>query len=150
MNIDEYNKLAESLKPKNPYLKNAIMAFLFGGLIGMIGQGIYALYMDIFNMESESAAALMSVTIVFIASVLTGLGIYDKIAKYAGAGTFIPITGFANSMTSAALEAKSEGLVLGIGSNMFKLGGTVITFGIVSSVLLGVMRYVFLYVQSFF
>jgi SpoVA protein. len=84
----------------------------------------------------------MIVTIIFISCVLTGLGIFDKIAKHAGAGSFIPITGFANAMTSAALESKTEGIVLGIASNMFKLGGAVITFGIVAAYVMGVIRYV--------
>ena len=149
MNIDEYNKLADSLKPKIPYLKNSIYAFIFGGSIGAFGQFLFNVFVNIMHLSDDNASALMSVSIVFIASILTGLGLYDKIAKIAGAGTFVPISGFANSMTSAALEAKSEGWVLGIGSNMFKLGGTVITFGIVASTILGVVRYVFTYFGSF-
>ena len=99
--------------------------------------------MSVYHCNEKDATPMMIITLVFIACLLTGLGIYDKIAKNAGAGSFIPITGFANSMASSAMDSKSEGLVLGIASNMFKLGGTVITFGIVSSSLLGVIRYVF-------
>lgn len=149
MNNDEYNKLADSLKPKISYWKNCFFAFLIGGTIGACSQGVFDIYENMFHLSQDSASALMSVTIVGIASLLTGLGIYDKIAKIAGAGTFIPITGFANSMTSSALEAKSEGWVLGIGTNMFKLGGTVLTFGIVSAFVLGVIRYVFTYFGTF-
>lgn len=149
MNIDEYNKLADKLKPKIPYFKNCIYAFLFGGSIGAFGQLLFNIYVNLMHLSDDNASALMSVSIVLIASILTGLGLYDKAAKKAGAGTFVPISGFANSMTSAALEAKSEGLVLGIGCNMFKLGGTVITFGIVASTILGVIRYVFSYFGSF-
>ena len=98
--------------------------------------------MTIFDIKEKEATPMMIITIVLAAAILTGLGIYDRIGKKAGAGTFIPITGFSNSMTSSALEAKSEGLVTGIGANMFKLGGTVITFGIVASFILGGIRYV--------
>lgn len=145
MDINEYNALADELAPKPPVFKNCLWAFLYGGVIGMIGQFILEFFMDYYMLTLEDATPLMIITMVFIASVLTGFGLYDKLAKKAGAGTFVPITGFANSMTSSAMEGKSEGLVLGIGANMFKLGGTVITFGIVSSFVLGGIRYVFEY-----
>ena len=109
----------------------------------MIAQAILDFFMNVFHYTQKEATPLMSITLVFIACLLTGLGVYDILAKHAGAGTFIPITGFANSMSSSALDSKAEGLVLGIGANMFKLGGTVITYGIVSASLLGVIRYVF-------
>lgn len=143
MNSKEYDKLAEELKPKGKSGKRCFHAFLYGGVIGIIAQGVLELYMNIFNYSEKEAAPIMTVTLVFVACLLTGLGIYDNLAKNAGAGTFIPITGFANSMSSSALDSKSEGLIFGIGSNMFKLGGTVITYGIVSASLLGVIRYVF-------
>ena len=143
MNIKDYNQLAESKKPKTPKFKNALNAFLYGGVIGVIAQGILVFYMNVFDYSQKEATPLMSITLVFIACLLTGLGYYDKLAQHAGAGTFIPVTGFANSMSSSALDSKHEGYVLGIGANMFKLGGTVITYGIVSASLLGVIRYVF-------
>lgn len=143
MDRKEYDQLAEELKPSGHRIKNGLNAFIYGGVIGAIAQGILELFMNIYNCSEKEATPMMSITLVFIACLLTGLGIYDNIAKHAGAGTFIPITGFANSMSSSALDSKSEGLILGIGSNMFKLGGTVITYGIVSSALLGVIRYVF-------
>ncbi|MCD7839341.1 MAG: stage V sporulation protein AC [Erysipelotrichaceae bacterium] len=142
MDIKKYNQLADSQKPKSHKLRNSINAFIYGGVIGAIGQFILEFYMNLYNIDELKAAPMMSITLVFLACLLTGLGLYDNIAKHAGAGTFIPITGFANSMTSSALDSKSEGLILGIGANMFKLGGTVITYGIVSSTLLGVIRYV--------
>lgn len=142
METSKYNQIAESLKPKKTVLKHCIYAFVYGGAIGAIGQFFLELYMNIFEIDQQEATPMMIITIVLIAAILTGLGIYDRLAKKAGAGTFIPITGFANSMTSSALEAKSEGLVTGIGANMFKLGGTVITFGIVASFVLGGIRYV--------
>lgn len=142
MNVSQYNQIADDLKPKKQVLKHSINAFIYGGIIGAIGQGFLDFYMNFFNINEQEATPMMIITIVLIAAILTGLGIYDRIGKIAGAGTFIPITGFANSMTSSALEAKSEGLVTGIGANMFKLGGTVITFGIVASFVLGGLRYV--------
>ncbi|OUP74590.1 MULTISPECIES: stage V sporulation protein AC [unclassified Thomasclavelia] len=142
METSKYNQIAESLKPKKTVLKHCIYAFVYGGAIGAIGQFFLELYMNIFEIDQQEATPMMIITIVLIAAILTGLGIYDRLGKKAGAGTFIPITGFANSMTSSALEAKSEGLVTGIGANMFKLGGTVITFGIVASFVLGGIRYV--------
>lgn len=143
MDDRKYNKIADELKPKKQALKNTINAFLFGGVIGAIGQFFLDLYQNIFSLSEKDAGPIMIITLVFIAALLTGLGIYDRLGNIAGAGTFIPITGFSNAMTSCALEAKSEGLVTGIGANIFKLGGAVITFGIVASFVLGGLRYVF-------
>lgn len=145
MNTKQYDKLAEDLKPKKPILKNCINAFIYGGVIGIIGQGILDFYKGFFDINEKEATPMMIITIVLVAVILTGFGVYDKLAKHAGAGTFIPITGFANSMASSAIESRSEGLVTGIGASMFKLGGTVITFGIVASFILGGIRYVFQY-----
>ena len=146
MNTSKYNKIAEQLKPSKQVGKHCLSSFIYGGIIGAIGQGILEFYMMIFDVNEKEATPMMIITIVLIAAILTGLGVYDRIGKKAGAGTFIPITGFSNSMTSSALEAKSEGLVTGIGANMFKLGGTVITFGIVASWVLGGIRYVFSFI----
>ena len=143
MNIQQYNEIAERLKPKVNVYKNALYAFLFGGTIGAIGQILLFFYTNYLSYSEKQATSLMSVTLILIGSLLTALGLYDKLSRFAGAGTFIPITGFANSMTSCALDSKSEGLIVGIGCNMFKLAGCVITYGIVSSSLLGVIRYVF-------
>ncbi len=145
MDKKTYERIAKQKKPKKYVLKHSLYAFISGGIIGAIAQGILDILMNYFDFSQEKAVPVMSMTLVVAACILTGLGWYDKLADKAGAGMFIPITGFANSMTSSALESKSEGLVLGIGSNMFKLGGTVITFGIVSSFILGVIRYVFLH-----
>ena len=143
MDRKEYDQVAEELKPNGHRVKNGLNAFLYGGVMGAIAQGVLEFFMSIYHCNEKEATPMMIITLVLVACLLTGLGIYDNIAKHAGAGTFIPITGFANSMSSSALDCKSEGLILGIGSNMFKLGGTVITYGIVSSALLGVIRYVF-------
>lgn len=143
MERKEYDQLAEELKPNGHTVKNGFNAFLYGGVIGAIAQGVLEFFMNVYDCNQKEATPMMIITLVFVACLLTGLGLYDNIAKNAGAGTFIPITGFANSMASSALDCKSEGLIYGIGSNMFKLGGTVITYGIVSAALLGVIRYVF-------
>lgn len=143
MDRKEYDQLAEEMKPNGHSIKNGFNAFLYGGIMGIIAQGVLEFFMNVYNCNEKDATPMMIITLVFIACLLTGLGVYDMIAKHAGAGTFIPITGFANSMASSALDSQSEGLILGIGSNMFKLGGTVITYGIVSASLLGVIRYVF-------
>lgn len=143
MNKEKYQMLVKKEAPKPKALKNLLMAFASGGLIGLFGEILLHVYMNVFSFSAKEAATPMTVTMIFIASLLTALGYFDKIATHTGAGTFIPITGFANSMTSAAIESRTEGLVLGVGANMFKLGGTVITFGIVSAFLMGVIRYVF-------
>lgn len=143
MDKNEFDKLADELKPKGHKMKNVMNAFFYGGVMGLIAQGVLEFFMKVNHCSQKEATPLMIITLVFVACLLTGLGVYDKIASHAGAGTFIPITGFANSITSCAMDCKSEGLILGIGSNIFKLGGTVITYGIVSSSLLGVIRYVF-------
>lgn len=145
MNTGQYDALADGLKPKKERLKNSIRAFLYGGAIGAIGQGVLELYMYLYDCTEKEAIPMMTLTLVLVAVILTGLGIYDKLAKRAGAGTFIPITGFANSMASSAMEGRSEGMVTGVGASMFKLGGTVITFGIVASFILGGIRYAITY-----
>jgi stage V sporulation protein AC len=141
MNTKQYDKLADDLKPEKKVFSNCVKAFLFGGIIAAIGQGFLEFYMYIYDITEKEATPMMTLTIVLIAVILTGLGFYDKLAKHAGAGTFIPITGFANSLASSAIEGKPEGLVTGIAANIFKLGGSVIAFGIVSSFILGGIRY---------
>ncbi|MGN1182585.1 MAG: stage V sporulation protein AC [Faecalibacillus sp.] len=143
MDEKKYNQIAEELKPKKQVFKNTIYAFLFGGVIGTIGEFFLELYQDLFSISEKDAGPIMIITLVLIAAILTGLGIYDRLGNIAGAGTFIPITGFSNAMTSCALDAKTEGLVTGVAANIFKLGGAVITFGIVASFVLGGLRYVF-------
>ena len=140
MNIKKYNEIAEKNKPQKQVLKHTFNAFIVGGIIGMIGEFFLNFYQKIFSFSEKEATPIM-----LIAAILTGLGIYDRLGNFAGAGSFIPITGFSNAMTSSALEARSEGLVTGIGANIFKLGGAVITFGIVASFIVGGLRYVITY-----
>ena len=126
-------------------LKHILSAFLVGGIIGMIGEFFLNLYQKLFSFSEKEATPIMLITLILIAAILTGLGLYDRLGNFAGAGSFIPITGFSNAMTSSALEARTEGLVTGIGANIFKLGGAVITFGIVASFIVGGLRYVISY-----
>ncbi len=142
MTKEEYKQYVNKEKKKQISKMNLVNAFIYGGFIGAFGQLLLNGYISFFDLPNKQASTLMTITMIFIASLLTGFGYFDKIAAHAGAGTFIPITGFANSMTSAAMEAKPEGLVAGIGANMFRLAGTVITYGIVSSYIMGVIRYV--------
>ena len=131
--IKKYEDIIKKSPVKRPIVKNAFFAFVIGGLIGLVGQSIIYLFNKILGIDNETANSLMSLTIVGITSVLTAFGLFDKLGQIAGAGTYIPITGFANSMTSSAIEGKSEGLILGIMSNMFKLAGAVIVAGVVSA-----------------
>ena len=145
LNIEEQQIIKEVMnknKPKRNILLNSLKAFLVGGLISVIGQGLLELYQNVFKLENKVSTSLMSITIVFITSILTGLGIFDKIGQFSGAGTIVPITGFANSMTSSAIESKSEGLIMGIMMNMFKLAGAVIVAGVCSAFISGLLIYI--------
>ncbi|RGX56935.1 MULTISPECIES: stage V sporulation protein AC [Anaerotruncus] len=142
MTPEEYDKLAKKASPPSPFLKNVSMAFLFGGLICMLGQVFVMIYQNA-GLDKEVAATAASVSLVFLSVLLTGLNIYDDIAKIAGAGTLVPITGFANSMACAAMEFKSEGLILGLGAKMFIIAGPVIVYGTSASIIYGLIIYLF-------
>ena len=144
MNKQRFNDIVKKTEDKKDKLGRALVAFISGGTIAIIGQLFFDLYSVILNINEKDSLTLMLVTIIFLTALLTGLGVFDKIAQKCGAGTFIPISGFANALTSSALESKSEGLIYGIGSNLFKLAGSVITYGIVSAYILGIIRYVVL------
>lgn len=144
MNKLTYNNVVNKNKSNKNKIKNAFMAFISGGCVALIGQGIYDLFFYAFNVDSKNALTLTLVMIILVSAILTGFGLFDKLAQYMGAGSFIPISGFSNALTSAALESKSEGLIYGIGSNMFKLAGSVITYGIVSAYILGILKYIVL------
>ncbi|MEH7348323.1 stage V sporulation protein AC [Gottfriedia acidiceleris] len=138
-----YKENIKPYQPKKPVLKNCIKAFLVGGLICFLGECITKIYINYFNFTDKNVGDPTVATLVLISSLLTGLGIYDKIGQFAGAGSAVPVTGFANSMTSAAMEHRSEGLVLGVATNMFKLAGCVIVYGVVSAYVVGMIRYAF-------
>lgn len=137
----EYAKYADKRANKSPLLKDMVKAFIVGGIICTIGQCFTELYKTI-GVKEDIVKALVPSTLIFITAVLTGLGIFDNIAKFAGAGTLVPITGFANAMTSPALDSKSEGYVLGVGANMFKIAGPVIVYGTIASVVYGVIYWI--------
>lgn len=136
-----YNQILKKEEIKRPVIKNAIKAFIIGGSICLFGQGLLWFFNDILEIEKDTSNILMAMVLVFIASLLTGIGIFDKIGEFAGAGTIVPITGFANSLTSSALESKSEGIITGILTNMFKLAGAVIAAGIISAFIVGTVIY---------
>ena len=114
------------------------MAFLIGGLICVLGQGFKVLYVN-FGMDELSASSAVSITMIFLGALFTGLGVYDNLAKYAGAGTIVPITGFANAIVSPAMEFKREGIVLGMSAKMFTVAGPVIVFGTITSIIVGLI-----------
>ncbi|KAF1679766.1 stage V sporulation protein AC [Bacillus mexicanus] len=143
-NIKEnYKSKVKTYQPKPPYIWNCVKAFLVGGLICAIGQGLQNFYIHFFNFNEKTAGNPTAATLILISALLTGFGIYDRIGQFAGAGSAVPVTGFANSMASAALEYKSEGLVLGVATNMFKLAGNVIVFGVVAAYIVGMIRFAF-------
>ena len=134
--------MSKKTAPKSPILKDCIWAFLVGGLLCAAGQAVADLMMRT-GLEIKDARLLGSMSLIALSLVLTGLNIYDNIAKHAGAGTLVPITGFANAMVSPALEFKSEGLILGTGAKMFAIAGPVLVYGISASVLYGLIRFLF-------
>lgn len=139
---DEYSKMTDKASPNSPVILNCIKAFLIGGLICTIGQVIMELLKNAELNEKETAAGTSAVLIIATA-ILTGIGVFDKIARHAGAGTIVPITGFANSVVSPALEFQHEGFVLGTAAQMFTIAGPVIVYGIGSSFLYGLIIYIF-------
>ncbi|AQR77497.1 stage V sporulation protein AC [Paenibacillus larvae] len=138
----EYQQFAKKKEPKRPVLANCLKAFLVGGLISIIGQALMNTFKHL-GFDEEKAANPTVAVLILISVILTCFGVYDKIAQWAGAGTAVPVTGFANSMCSAALEHRSEGLVLGVGGNMFKLAGSVIVFGTTATFLVGIVYFIF-------
>lgn len=143
MNDTEYKKMAEKHTPPKKVVNNCIKAFVIGGLICVIGEAVQRLYMSIFDMTTKEAGNPTVATMIILSVILTSMGVYDKIAQWAGAGSAVPVTGFANSMCSAAIEHRSEGLVLGVGASMFKLAGSVIVFGVVAAFFIGLIHIIF-------
>ena len=137
---EEYQTMVEKASKPSPLWKDMLMAFLSGGLICTLGQLIRNGWQNV-GLGQLDAAAATSITLIAIAALLTGLHLYDKLAKHAGAGTLVPITGFSNSIASAALEFKSEGFVLGTATKMFTIAGPVLVFGISASVIYGILLY---------
>lgn len=141
MTDKEYQNYVDKKTPNSPILKDLFFAFTIGGLICVLGQILKNAYLAI-NFPEEQAAAGVSVTLIFLSALFTGLGLYDRLAKVAGAGTIVPITGFSNAVVSPAMEFKTEGLVLGLAVKMFTVAGPVIVFGTTASVLAGIVYYI--------
>lgn len=144
---EEYKKYAEGHAKPSPTVKNCIKAFVIGGIICCIGQLLFLLY-TAFGMDEIQARTLVSVTLIFLAVVLTGLDIFDDIAKFGGAGTLVPITGFANAVVSPAIDTKAEGWVLGVGGKLFTVAGPVILYGTLASAIYGVIYFIVLTIMS--
>lgn len=140
--MDKYSEIVKKYTPKEDRFKNAMVAFFVGGVMGAFCELLLRGYMIWFNIPRKEAGVVVILTLIVIASVLTALGIFDQMVSKVKSALIIPITGFAHSMTSAALEYRKEGLVLGIGANIFKLAGTVILYGIVSVYVFGIIRLV--------
>ena len=141
MTEKQYARLVEDMSPKSPSWKNCLNAFWIGGLICAIGQGILNGYLAL-GLDKEAAGTAMSMTLVAISALLTGLSLYDDIAKHAGAGTLVPITGFANAISAPAVEFKTEGFILGVGAKMFTIAGPGIVYGVSASVVYGLIYWI--------
>lgn len=142
MSPETYRRYADARAPHSPLVKDCLHAFLIGGLICCVAQGLTTLYTDVAGLSMESAGTLTSVTLVFIAALLTGLGVFDDIAKVAGAGTLVPITGFANAVVSSAIDSRAEGYVLGVGAKIFTVAGPVLLYGTVAGAIYGVITWI--------
>lgn len=143
----EYGELAKRHSPPSAMYKTIPMAFVIGGGICTLGEALMNLYIYL-GMGKTNAGALTSMTLIFLSALLTGLKLYDRIAQWGGAGTLVPITGFANAMVSPALDFKSEGFILGLGAKMFSIAGPVIVYGISASVLYGIIYYIVVFMMG--
>ncbi|MBQ9730536.1 MAG: SpoVA/SpoVAEb family sporulation membrane protein [Bacilli bacterium] len=141
MNKKIFNEIVKVRKIKPNTIKNSIWAFLCGGIIGLFGQVLLLFFNNTLDLPLDESKTYMYFVIIFITNILTSLGVFDMFSTYAGAGAFIPISGFANALTSCAIEGRSEGLIFGIGSNMFKLAGSVIVYGISSAIIYSIFYY---------
>ena len=144
MQIDKktYKKFADAHAPRSPLLRDCLLAFLFGGGICTLAQCLRDLYFGICGLPREDAGTLASVSLIFLAALLSGLGIFDRIAKLAGAGTLVPITGFANSVVSPAIDSRAEGLILGVGAKIFSISGPVLLYATLAGGVYGVILFV--------
>lgn len=140
-NKQQYDKMTKKASPPSPALKNCLNAFWTGGLVCSIGEALKYLF-EYLKFNEDETKASVSVTLIIITAILTGIGIFDKIAKVAGAGTIVPITGFANSVVSPAMEFKTEGSVLGTAANIFKLSGPVILYSTTAALIYGIIYYI--------
>ncbi len=144
MTKEEYNNICDKVMPKESHLKRYVISFFIGGLMGFVAELLTNIFINYFYLSYNDSISLMLIIVIFITSILTGLGVFDNLVEICGAGLFIPITGFAHSTTSSALEYRKEGFIFGIGSNIFKLSGSVILYAVVSSFFFGLIRYLLL------
>lgn len=135
---EKKKKIIKKHTPRSPIFKNCTLSFVFGGIICVLGELLFILFKNLLGDEKLSST-LVTVTVIAVASLLTGLGVFDSIARRAGAGTLVPVCGFSNALTSVAIDAKSEGLILGVGSKLFLVAGPVIVWGLVSGVIYGII-----------
>ena len=140
---NEYSKMSDNASPASPMIKNIFWAFFSGGIICTIGQFLMSFFQNYCSLNLKDSRAAVSVTLVGLGALLTALRVYDNIAKHAGAGTLVPITGFANSIVAPAIEFKSEGQVMGIGAKMFIIAGPVLVFGVTASTIYGLILWIF-------
>ena len=141
VNTDEYSRMVSQMTPPSRHLRGCIRAFWVGGLICSIGQAL-SLLAEKLQLSELTAPMFTSVVLIFLGTTLTGIGVYDKIGRYAGAGSIVPITGFANSIAAPAIEFRREGIIMGIGARIFQISGPVLTYGIVSSMLVGIIHFI--------
>jgi stage V sporulation protein AC len=136
----QYDALVKTIEPKRPIVKNCIRAFLVGGAICTIGQVFQWIFMNYFGFDEKTSVAPTLVLLIFLAALFTGFGVFDHLSQWAGCGTAVPITGFANSIASASMEHKSEGLVLGVAGNMFRLAGAIVVYGVISAFIVALIK----------
>lgn len=141
MNKAEYNSLVKKQSPGSKWYINIPKAFIFGGIICYVGELIRQFFLWL-KLSDIAAGSFTSITLIFIGAFLTGIGVYDKLGKHGGAGTAVPITGFANSIVSPAMEFKTDGFVMGVGAKMFVVAGPVIVYGVISSIIVGTIHYI--------
>lgn len=142
MTDKQYSRLVKEMSPKSPLFRDCLLAFAAGGLICMLGQFLMNRYTGL-GLEKQDAATWVSITLVGLSALLTGLSVYDDLAKYAGAGTLVPITGFSNAVAAPAVEFKTEGFILGVGAKMFTIAGPVIVYGLAASVIYGFLYWIY-------
>ena len=142
---EQYQKFEEQRETKRPILWNCIKAFFIGGLICLIGQVISTMYIYFFDFTEQTAGNPTTATLIFITMLLTGFGLYDRIGQFAGAGSSVPVTGFGNAVISSAIEHRTEGFIIGVGTNMFKVAGPVIVYGVFSAFVVAIIKTIFLY-----
>lgn len=149
MEKQEYGKLVKRRAARSPALKNCLAAFTVGGEICAFGQCLIALY-TAFGIDPKNASVLATVSLIFLSALLTGIGVFDRIARFAGAGTLVPVTGFANAVVSPAIDNKSEGLILGVGAKIFTVAGPVLLFGTIAGVVYGVVYFIVTRIAALF